>query len=188
MNVVSCCLYLDFLPLATFIIFSAVTALCSCLFVPQVVCTTSVRLWRRTRATVRGECSKRRSLKSSPASDETPWSCSPNCMHLLLIIWHPTFVLLKKKLFWVCLCVFFGCSDVSVQYVDVDEDEAHSIVEEALELRRQRQAKLTRHPVADLQLVQPIKYFTWVQATVNPQPAAGIHLTGCLKENHGLIE
>lgn len=60
----------------------------------------------------------------------------------------------------LCLCVCFGCSDVSVQYVDVDEEEAHSIVEEALELRRQRQAKLTRHPVADLQLVQPIKYFT----------------------------
>jgi len=56
--------------------------------------------------------------------------------------------------------VCFGCRDVSVQYVDVDEDEAHSIVEEALELRRQRQAKFTRHPVADLQLVQPIKYFT----------------------------
>uniref|UniRef100_A0A3B4CTL0 Calcineurin-binding protein cabin-1 n=1 Tax=Pygocentrus nattereri TaxID=42514 RepID=A0A3B4CTL0_PYGNA len=39
--------------------------------------------------------------------------------------------------------------------------EAHSIVEEALELRRQRQAKLTRHPRPDLQLVEPIKRFTW---------------------------
>lgn len=104
-NAVSCCLYLDFLPLATFIIFSVVTALCSCLFLPQVVCTTSVRLWRRTQATVRAECSKRRSLKSSPASDETLWRCSPNCMHLLLVMWHPTFVLLKKKLFWVCMCL-----------------------------------------------------------------------------------
>uniref|UniRef100_A0AAR2JIQ6 Calcineurin-binding protein cabin-1 n=1 Tax=Pygocentrus nattereri TaxID=42514 RepID=A0AAR2JIQ6_PYGNA len=40
-------------------------------------------------------------------------------------------------------------------------EEAHSIVEEALELRRQRQAKLTRHPRPDLQLVEPIKRFTW---------------------------
>ncbi|XP_067251580.1 calcineurin-binding protein cabin-1 isoform X3 [Chanodichthys erythropterus] len=74
---------------------------------------------------------------------------------------------LKEKIFEEQPCLrrdsmkMFSKLDVSVQYVDVDEDEAHSIVEEALELRRQRQAKLTRHPVADLQLVQPIKYFTW---------------------------
>uniref|UniRef100_A0A672RKI3 Calcineurin-binding protein cabin-1 n=1 Tax=Sinocyclocheilus grahami TaxID=75366 RepID=A0A672RKI3_SINGR len=74
---------------------------------------------------------------------------------------------LKEKIFEEQPCLrrdsmkMFSKLDVSVQYVDVDEEEAHSIVEEALELRRQRQAKLTRHPVADLQLVQPIKYFTW---------------------------
>ncbi|KAG1949200.1 calcineurin-binding protein cabin-1 isoform X4 [Pimephales promelas] len=74
---------------------------------------------------------------------------------------------LKEKIFEEQPCLrrdsmkMFSKLDVSVQYVDVDEDEAHSIVEEALELRRQRQAKFTRHPVADLQLVQPIKYFTW---------------------------
>uniref|UniRef100_A0A671KQ47 Calcineurin-binding protein cabin-1 n=1 Tax=Sinocyclocheilus anshuiensis TaxID=1608454 RepID=A0A671KQ47_9TELE len=74
---------------------------------------------------------------------------------------------LKEKIFEEQSCLrrdsmkMFSKLDVSVQYVDVDEEEAHSIVEEALELRRQRQAKLTRHPVADLQLVQPIKYFTW---------------------------
>ncbi|ROI74413.1 Calcineurin-binding protein cabin-1 [Anabarilius grahami] len=74
---------------------------------------------------------------------------------------------LKEKIFEEQPCLrrdsmkLFSKLDVSVQYVDVDEDEAHSIVEEALELRRQRQAKLSRHPVADLQLVQPIKYFTW---------------------------
>lgn len=69
-------------------------------------------------------------------------------------------MLSKQKWCVTHLCVFFGCSDVSAQYGDVDEEEACSIVEEALELRRQRQAKLTRHPVADLQLVEPIKYFT----------------------------
>uniref|UniRef100_A0A8C1UIQ5 Calcineurin-binding protein cabin-1 n=1 Tax=Cyprinus carpio TaxID=7962 RepID=A0A8C1UIQ5_CYPCA len=74
---------------------------------------------------------------------------------------------LKEKIFEEQPCLrrdsmkMFSKLDVTVQYVDVDEEEAHSIVEEALELRRQRQAKLTRHPVADLQLVQPIKYFTW---------------------------
>ncbi|TRY56617.1 hypothetical protein DNTS_023521 [Danionella cerebrum] len=55
----------------------------------------------------------------------------------------------------------FSKLDVSLQFADVDEEEALGFVEEALELRRQRQAKLTRHPVADLQLVQPIKHFTW---------------------------
>ncbi|XP_016103446.1 calcineurin-binding protein cabin-1-like [Sinocyclocheilus grahami] len=74
---------------------------------------------------------------------------------------------LKEKIFEEQPCLrrdsmkMFSKLDVSVQYVDVDEEEANSIVEEALELRRQRQAKLTRHPVADLQLVLPIKYFTW---------------------------
>ncbi|XP_021334181.1 calcineurin-binding protein cabin-1 isoform X2 [Danio rerio] len=74
---------------------------------------------------------------------------------------------LKEKIFQEQPCLrrdsmkMFSKLDISLQYVDVDEEEAHSIVEEALELRRQRQAKLTRHPVADLQLVQPIKYFTW---------------------------
>ncbi|XP_051510129.1 calcineurin-binding protein cabin-1 isoform X1 [Myxocyprinus asiaticus] len=74
---------------------------------------------------------------------------------------------LKEKIFEEQPCLrrdsmkMFSKLDVSVQYGDVDEEEAHSIVEEALELRRQRQAKFTRHPVADLQLVQPIKYFSW---------------------------
>uniref|UniRef100_A0A8C2GGG0 Calcineurin-binding protein cabin-1 n=1 Tax=Cyprinus carpio TaxID=7962 RepID=A0A8C2GGG0_CYPCA len=59
---------------------------------------------------------------------------------------------LKEKIFEEQPCLrrdsmkMFSKLDVTVQYVDVDEEEAHSIVEEALELRRQRQAKLTRHP------------------------------------------
>ncbi|XP_057211777.1 calcineurin-binding protein cabin-1 isoform X3 [Triplophysa rosa] len=74
---------------------------------------------------------------------------------------------LKEKIFEEQPCLrrdsmkMFSKLDVSAQYGDVDEEEAHSIVEDALELRRQRQAKLTRHPVTDLQLVEPIKYFTW---------------------------
>ncbi|XP_056628426.1 calcineurin-binding protein cabin-1 isoform X3 [Triplophysa dalaica] len=74
---------------------------------------------------------------------------------------------LKEKIFEEQPCLrrdsmkMFSKLEVSAQYVDVDEEEAHSIVEDALELRRQRQSKLTRHPVTDLQLVEPIKYFTW---------------------------
>lgn len=49
---------------------------------------------------------------------------------------------------------------MTTQYGNADEEEAHSIVEEALELRRQRQAKLARPPLQDLQLVEPIKRFT----------------------------
>lgn len=50
--------------------------------------------------------------------------------------------------------------DMTTHYSDADEEEAQSIVEEALELRRQRQAKLALPPVQDLQLVEPIKRFT----------------------------
>lgn len=51
-------------------------------------------------------------------------------------------------------------SDFGEDCDEIDEEEAHSIVEEALELRRQRQADLTEPPRRDLQLVEPIKRFT----------------------------
>ncbi|XP_037392107.1 calcineurin-binding protein cabin-1 isoform X3 [Pygocentrus nattereri] len=74
---------------------------------------------------------------------------------------------LKEKIFEEQPCLrrdsmkMFSKVDMMVYHGEVDEEEAHSIVEEALELRRQRQAKLTRHPRPDLQLVEPIKRFTW---------------------------
>lgn len=49
---------------------------------------------------------------------------------------------------------------MTMHYGEGDEEEAHSIIEEALELRRQRQAKLARPPLQDLQLVEPLKRFT----------------------------
>ncbi|XP_060787330.1 calcineurin-binding protein cabin-1 isoform X2 [Neoarius graeffei] len=74
---------------------------------------------------------------------------------------------LKEKIFEEQPCLrrdsmkLFSKLDMTMQYSDADEEEAHSIVEEALELRRQRQAKLARPPLQDLQLVEPIKRFTW---------------------------
>ncbi|KAI4883149.1 hypothetical protein NFI96_028036, partial [Prochilodus magdalenae] len=74
---------------------------------------------------------------------------------------------LKEKIFEEQPCLrrdsmkMFSKIDMMAQHGEVDEEEAHSIVEEALELRRQRQSKLTNHPRPDLQLVEPIKRFTW---------------------------
>lgn len=58
----------------------------------------------------------------------------------------------------VCLSPVYR--DMTMHCSEADEEEAHSIVEEALELRRQRQAKLAQPPLQDLQLVEPIKRFT----------------------------
>ncbi|KAM9474722.1 calcineurin-binding protein cabin-1 isoform 3-T4 [Clarias gariepinus] len=74
---------------------------------------------------------------------------------------------LKEKIFEEQPCLrqdsmkLFSKLDMTMHYSDADEEEAHSIVEEALELRRQRQAKLAQPPLQDLQLVEPIKRFTW---------------------------
>ncbi|XP_034162577.2 calcineurin-binding protein cabin-1 isoform X1 [Pangasianodon hypophthalmus] len=74
---------------------------------------------------------------------------------------------LKEKIFEEQPCLrrdsmkLFSKLDMTMHYSDADEEESHSIVEEALELRRQRQAKLSRPPLQDLQLVEPIKRFTW---------------------------
>ncbi|XP_047656377.1 calcineurin-binding protein cabin-1 isoform X2 [Tachysurus fulvidraco] len=74
---------------------------------------------------------------------------------------------LKEKIFEEQPCLrrdsmkLFLKLDMSMHFNDTDEEEAHSIVEEALELRRQRQAKLAPPPLQDLQLVEPIKRFTW---------------------------
>ncbi|XP_049341483.1 calcineurin-binding protein cabin-1 isoform X2 [Astyanax mexicanus] len=74
---------------------------------------------------------------------------------------------LKEKIFEEQPCLrrdsmkMFSKIDMMGYQGEIDEEEAHSIVEEALELRRQRQAKLTPHHRPDLQLVEPIKRFTW---------------------------
>ncbi|XP_066499706.1 calcineurin-binding protein cabin-1 isoform X2 [Hoplias malabaricus] len=73
----------------------------------------------------------------------------------------------KEKIFEEQPCLrrdsirMFTKIDMMVCHGEIDKEEAHSIVEEALELRRQRQAKLTPNPRPELQLVEPIKRFTW---------------------------
>uniref|UniRef100_A0AAY4DMV0 Calcineurin-binding protein cabin-1 n=1 Tax=Denticeps clupeoides TaxID=299321 RepID=A0AAY4DMV0_9TELE len=76
-------------------------------------------------------------------------------------------LVLKEKIFQEQPCLkkdsmqMFSKCHMSVHCVDVDEEEAHSIIEEALELRRRRQALTKREPKPDLLLVQPIRHFTW---------------------------
>ena len=54
-------------------------------------------------------------------------------------------------MFWV------ACSDMSIHYVEVEEEERKSIVEEALEIRKRRQALSHCEPKPDLVLIQPIR-------------------------------
>lgn len=49
------------------------------------------------------------------------------------------------------------CSHMSVHYVEVEEEERDSVLEEALEMRRRRQALSCCEVKADLVLVQPIR-------------------------------
>ncbi|TSO88119.1 Calcineurin-binding protein cabin-1 [Bagarius yarrelli] len=73
---------------------------------------------------------------------------------------------LKEKIFVEQPCLrrdsmkLFSKLDMAMHYTAADE-EVHNIVEEALELRRQRQVKLAQPPLQDLQLVEPIKRFSW---------------------------
>ncbi|XP_034025725.1 calcineurin-binding protein cabin-1 isoform X2 [Thalassophryne amazonica] len=76
-------------------------------------------------------------------------------------------LVLKEKIFQEQPCLkrdtmqmFMKCN-MSIHYVDVDEEESKSIVEEALELRKRRQALSYREPKPDLVLVQPIRSLSW---------------------------
>lgn len=46
---------------------------------------------------------------------------------------------------------------MSVHYVEVEEEERKSIVQEALEIRKRRQALSHSEPKPDLVLIQPIR-------------------------------
>lgn len=55
-------------------------------------------------------------------------------------------------------CNYFcvGYSNTSIHHVEVEEEEHRSIVQEALEMRRRRQALSHCAPKPDLVLIQPI--------------------------------
>lgn len=51
-------------------------------------------------------------------------------------------------------------SDMSIHEVNVSAAETRTIIDEALELRKKRQALMVREREPDLKLVQPIPFFT----------------------------
>ncbi|XP_077377463.1 calcineurin-binding protein cabin-1 isoform X2 [Festucalex cinctus] len=55
----------------------------------------------------------------------------------------------------------FKRCDMSVHYVEVEEEERKSIVEEALDLRKRRRALSYAEPTPDLVLMKPIRCLSW---------------------------
>ncbi|KAJ7994185.1 hypothetical protein DPEC_G00263290 [Dallia pectoralis] len=76
-------------------------------------------------------------------------------------------LVLKEKIFEEQPCLrkdamqMFRNCDMSIHYVEVDEEETQAIVEEAMDLRRRRHALSAQEPKPDLVLVQPIRCFSW---------------------------
>ena len=52
-------------------------------------------------------------------------------------------------------------SDMSIHYVEVEDEERKTIVEEALEIRRRRRALSHREPPPELVLIQPIRCLSY---------------------------
>ncbi|XP_041793310.1 calcineurin-binding protein cabin-1 isoform X5 [Chelmon rostratus] len=76
-------------------------------------------------------------------------------------------LVLKEKIFEEQPCLkrdtmqmFMKC-DMSIHYVEVEKEERESIVEEALEMRKRRQALSLCEPKPDLVLIQPIRCLSW---------------------------
>ncbi|KYO31630.1 calcineurin-binding protein cabin-1 isoform E [Alligator mississippiensis] len=76
-------------------------------------------------------------------------------------------LVLKEKIFEEQPCLrkdslrmFLKC-DMSIHEVNVSAAETRTIIDEALELRKKRQALMVREREPDLKLVQPIPFFTW---------------------------
>ncbi|XP_034068450.1 calcineurin-binding protein cabin-1 isoform X2 [Gymnodraco acuticeps] len=76
-------------------------------------------------------------------------------------------LVLKEKIFEEQPCLkrdtmqmFMKC-DMSIHYVEVETEECKSIVEEALDLRKRRQALSHCEPKPDLVLIQPIRCLSW---------------------------
>ncbi|XP_066465750.1 calcineurin-binding protein cabin-1 isoform X2 [Tiliqua scincoides] len=76
-------------------------------------------------------------------------------------------LVIKEKIFEEQPCLrkdslrMFLKGDMSIHEVNVSASETRTIIEEALELRRKRQALMVRKSEPDLKLIQPIPFFTW---------------------------
>ncbi|KAM9743878.1 calcineurin-binding protein cabin-1 isoform 3-T3 [Menidia menidia] len=109
------------------------------------------------------------------------WPCLDNLITILYILsclyyiakslekdhCYTKALVLKEKIFQEQPCLkrdtmqmFMKC-DVSIHYVEVEEEERRAIVEEALEIRRRRQALSHCEPKPDLVLIQPIRCLSW---------------------------
>ena len=62
----------------------------------------------------------------------------------------------------ICLHFLLYLSDMSIHNVNVSAVETGRIIDEALELRKKRQALLVLDRAPDIRLVQPIPFFTYV--------------------------
>ncbi|XP_075688174.1 calcineurin-binding protein cabin-1 isoform X2 [Rhinoderma darwinii] len=76
-------------------------------------------------------------------------------------------LVLKEKIFEEQPCLrkdsfrmFLKC-DLSIHDVDVSKEESNTIIDEALELRRKRQALTVKQEDPDLRLIQRLPFFTW---------------------------
>uniref|UniRef100_A0A8C6MQY0 Calcineurin-binding protein cabin-1 n=1 Tax=Mus spicilegus TaxID=10103 RepID=A0A8C6MQY0_MUSSI len=93
-------------------------------------------------------------------------------------------LVLKEKIFEEQPCLrkdslrmFLKC-DMSIHDVSVSAAETQAIVDEALGLRKKRQALIVREKEPDLKLVQPIPFFTW-KCLGESLLAMYSHLTTC---------
>nr|XP_036849105.1 calcineurin-binding protein cabin-1 isoform X2 [Manis javanica] len=93
-------------------------------------------------------------------------------------------LVLKEKIFEEQPCLrkdslrmFLKC-DMSIHDVSVSAAETQAIVDEALGLRKKRQALTVREKEPDLRLVQPIPFFTW-KCLGESLLAMYNHLTSC---------
>ncbi|XP_047237196.1 calcineurin-binding protein cabin-1 isoform X3 [Girardinichthys multiradiatus] len=76
-------------------------------------------------------------------------------------------LVLKEKIFKEQPCLkrdtmqMFTKCDMSIHFVEVEEEERRSIIEEALEIRKRRQSLSHCEPKPDLDLIQPIHCLSW---------------------------
>uniref|UniRef100_A0A670ZWS4 Calcineurin-binding protein cabin-1 n=1 Tax=Pseudonaja textilis TaxID=8673 RepID=A0A670ZWS4_PSETE len=93
-------------------------------------------------------------------------------------------LVIKEKIFEEQPCLrrdslrMFLKGDLPVCDVPVSASETQTILEEALELRRKRQALMARKTEPDLKLAQPISLFTW-KSLGESLMATYLHLTTC---------
>lgn len=131
----------------------------------QAVCITSPKPWRRITVTLKVWCWKRKSSKSNPVWRETRCRCSQNgeadAIFILPSVQNMPQLQLHSCTSLTNLCALFNCSDMSIHYVEVEKEEWDSVVEEAMDIRRRRQALSQCEPKPDLVLIQPICSLTW---------------------------